>query len=196
MTYQRDSVEGRILANDPEALGLMIRWISGTLTWRRFWALRPEWKDLQQEVALHVIESLRAGRFDPTRDFRKYVEAVTRYTAREAWVRRMRRAELTGLEQREAAPAPGAPPNRGPFEDAERALTRNQLVRWILSAATEECRRLIRAYFHDEQNYGEIASNLKVPVGTVKSRLFRCLRMAQELLGRRGQALPAPDTGS
>jgi RNA polymerase sigma factor (sigma-70 family) len=196
VTYRQDSVEGKVLENDPEALGVMIRWISGTLTWRRFWALRPEWKDLQQEVVLHVIESLRAGRFDPARDFRKYVEAVARYTAREAWVRRMRRAELTGLEQRDTAPVAGAPGSRGPFEDAERTLTRNQLVRWILSAASEECRRLIRAYFLDEQKYAEIASHLKVPVGTVKSRLFRCLRMAQELLGRRIPGLPAQDTGS
>ena len=68
-----------------------------------------------------------------------------------------------------------------PFEDAERSLTRTQLVRWILNAATEECRRLIRAYFLDEQRYSEIASRMKVPVGTVKSRLFRCLRLAQGL---------------
>lgn len=196
MPYQRDSIEGKVLANDPEALGLVIRWISGTLTWRRFWALRPEWKDLQQDVVLHIIESLRAGRFDPSRDFRKYVEAVTRYTAREAWVRRMRRAELTGLEPREPGPAAGTPGSRGPFEDAERALTRNQLVRWILSAASEECRRLIRAYFLDEQKYSEISGHLKIPVGTVKSRLFRCLRMAQELLGRRLPGLAAQDTGS
>ncbi len=195
MPYSRDSVEGRVLANDPEALGLMFRWIAGTLTWRRFWALRSEWKDLQQEVVLNLIESLRQGRFDASRDFRKYVEAVTRYTAREAWVRRMHRAELTGLDGRDAGARGGAAGS--PFEDAERSLTRNQLVRWILSAATEECRRLIRAYFLDEQKYAEIASLMKIPVGTVKSRLFRCLRMAQALLGRRtGPELLTQDTSS
>jgi len=180
--YSRDSVEGRVLANDPEALGLMIRWIAGTLTWRRFWALRSEWKDLQQEVVLNLIESLRKERFDASRDFRKYVEAVTRYTAREAWVRRMNRVELTGLDGDAGAGASATRVAAGsPFEDAERSLTRTQLVRWILNAATEECRRLIRAYFLDEQRYSEIASRMKVPVGTVKSRLFRCLRLAQGL---------------
>lgn len=195
MPYAPDSVEGRVLANDPEALGLMIRWIAATLTWRRFWALKSEWKDIQQEVVLHVIDSLRRGRFDPSRDFRKYVEAVARYTAREAWVRRMRRAELTGLEERETGR--GARAGRSVFEDAEKTLTRNQLVRWILGAATEECRRLIRAYFLDDQKYAEIATHMKIPVGTVKSRLFRCLRTAQSLMGRKaGPGLAPQETGS
>ena len=41
-----------------------------------------------QEVLGRVIASLRAGRFDPERDFRTYVQGVARFTAFTALSRR------------------------------------------------------------------------------------------------------------
>ena len=81
MSYRADSVEGRFLRGEPEAVGLVFRWISRVLTLPRFWALREEWADLHQEVLGRVTESLRENRFDDEKDFRTYVQGVARFTA-------------------------------------------------------------------------------------------------------------------
>src|SRR2546425_10222495 len=80
VTYPKESLIGRFLENDPEALQQVLRWISTALTSPRFWSLRGEWPDLMQEVLARVVESLRLNRFDPARDFRSYVQGIARFT--------------------------------------------------------------------------------------------------------------------
>src|SRR5262249_47410454 len=70
MPYPKDSLAGRLLADDPVALGQVIRWISLTLTSPKFWVLRRDWPDLVQEVLTRVVETLRLERFDASRNFR------------------------------------------------------------------------------------------------------------------------------
>src|SRR5437870_12130812 len=84
VTYPKESLIGRFLENDPEALGQVIRWISTALTSPRFWSLRGEWPDLVQEVLARVVESLRLERFDASRDLRVYVQGIARYASLQA----------------------------------------------------------------------------------------------------------------
>ena len=176
MQYPEESIADRLLRDDPEAIGIVIRWISSILTWPRFWSLREEWPDLVQETLARVIESLQKGRFDPGRDFRFYVQGIARHTAVRAVQEAMNR-RMESDEARSMNPLASALGN--PVVDAVAA---RQMVRRILDQASEECRLLIRLYFLDEKGYEEIGAELILPVGTVKSKLYRCLGEAQKAL--------------
>jgi RNA polymerase sigma factor (sigma-70 family) len=174
--YPEQSLASRLLKDDPEVLEQVLRWISTALTSPRFWSLRPEWPDLMQEVLARVVESLRQERFDASRDLRAYVQGTARFVS------------LQTLERRKDQPASAA----GWIEDTEagsgeaKAINR-QLARRVMDAASEDCRELFRLYFFEERRYEEIAERQLIPVGTVKSRLFRCLECAHQCLQREKQ---------
>jgi len=166
--YPEDTLARRLLADDPEALGQVIRWISTTLTSPRFWSLRREWPDLVQEVLTRVVESLRLERFDASRDFRVYVQGIARFVG------------LQTLSRRTPVPFSGNP-SAWPGAVArtpESRLIDRQLARRILDFSSEPCRELFRLHFFEARSHEEIAAILDIPVGTVKSRLFRCLESA------------------
>ena len=166
--YSSDSQEGQLLANDPAAFDRVSRWIAIVLASPRFRMLRADWMDLHQEAMARVVESLRRGQFDATRDFRVYVQGVARHTALQAITRRMSEGLADG----------GAGADCAGAGDAEHELASRLTVRHVLESASPECRRLMRLYFFEHLTYEEIASLMAIPVGTVKSRLFRCLECA------------------
>jgi RNA polymerase sigma-70 factor (ECF subfamily) len=170
VVYREGSLEARLLTGDLEAVGRVSRWIASVIAAPRFWILRDDWLDLHQETMARVIESLRQGRFDPGRDFRVYVQAVGRYTA------------LQALGLRLHHQTAGAPDGAGPGT-AETEVISIQVARLALERASDDCRGLIQSYFFEERGYAEIAAAMGVPVGTVKSRLFRCLESIHRAIG-------------
>ena len=165
MEYRGDSPEGRFLAGDGQVVGEVIRVVAGVLTLPRFWSLRPDWTDLHQEVLRRILESLRQGRFDPTREFVGYAHSVARFTALDALSR----------NSQESSTESGAAGLAAEPEDGADAGDRRQLARLALDMASPDCRRLFRDYFYKKHTYRELAEDMGVPVGTVNSRLFRCL---------------------
>ncbi len=166
--YQPDSEPARFLRGDDEAIAMIGRWIAQVLASSRFRAIRSHWSDLHQEVQGRLIESFRQGRYDPVRELRVYVQGIARFTAFKAmgrWSSR-ERGELDMGESELILP---------PTESGERDLIACELARRALELSSEECGGLIRAYFLEERSYGEISRECGNPVGTVKSRLFRCL---------------------
>ena len=170
MPYAENSVARRLMENDPEALGLVIRWISTALASPRFWLLRGEWPDLLQDVLARVVESLRSERFDASRDLRVYVQGIARFACLQALGDRSEPVNRAN---------PGDLPETG-LPDPVKRLIDLQLVRRVLDLASEDCRELFRSYYFDGLSYEEIAVSLGIPVGTVKSRLFRCLESASQ----------------
>ncbi len=181
MEYRDDSPEGRFLAGDGQVVGEVIRVVAGVLTLPRFWSLRPDWTDLHQEVLRRILESLRQGRFDPTREFLGYAHGVARFTALDALSRKSQESTIESGDAVELAA------ERGGGGDAEDRTMARQLARLALDKASPDCRRLFRDYFYKERTYRELSESMGVPVGTVKSRLFRCLASAQRAMGRRLQ---------
>lgn len=175
MIYAEQSIARRILDEDPDALGEVMRWTAAVLTSPRFWALREERSDLLQEVLARVLESLRQGRFDGSCDLRVYVQGIARFVSLKALTRRRRGAQVDVAETLEELPAPSY----------ESRFIQRQLARRVLDLASADCRELMYLYFYEERSYEEIAAKLKVPSGTVKSRLFRCLQSVHHLLTRR-----------
>ncbi len=180
MEYRGDSPEGRFLAGDGQVVGEVIRVVAGVLTLPRFWSLRPDWADLHQEVLRRILESLRQGRFDPTREFMGYAHGVARFTALDAVSRKSQESTVESGDMELAAQREGG-------ADAEDRTMSRQLARLALDKASPDCRRLLRDYFYKERTYRELAESLGVPLDTVKSRLFRCLASAQRAMGRRLQ---------
>ena len=181
MAYRETSIEGRLIAGEDEAISTVSRWISRILASLQFWSLRSEWLDLHQEVMVRVVQSLRQGRFDDKQELRVYVQAVARYTALEALNLRRSSGRVVAIQDT-------VPDDR---VDAESTVVARQLARLVMDSASDECRRLIRTYFFEQRGYAEIAALTGVPIGTVKSRLARCLRRLQEaILPGRGPRSP------
>ncbi|HKB07034.1 MAG TPA: sigma factor-like helix-turn-helix DNA-binding protein, partial [Candidatus Polarisedimenticolia bacterium] len=59
-----------------------------------------------------------------------------------------------------------------------------QLARRILDLSSKECREMFRLHFFEARSHQEISAILDVPVGTVKSRLFRCLEAVHQEISR------------
>ena len=99
-----------------------------------------------------------------------------------------RRAVMNHLRDRYAGPAvEGAwahTAEEPAGEDlAEQVIRRTDLVRWLAEVPLVE--REVLVLFHlEEMSLEECAQVLGVPVGTVKSRLFRARRMVREVSGR------------
>lgn len=170
--YDSDSVEGRFLGGDPAAHRQVARWIAQIVTRPRFRILRDDWNDVHQDALRRIVESLRHGRFDASRDFRAYVHSIAWYTARDMAARKVREYQHTTSPGKEAAAS---------HVESDLIVTRD-LVRRILASMPEECRRLFSLYYRQQRSYDEIAELLGIPVGTVKSRLSRCLRKARRIL--------------
>ena len=179
LPYRDDSLEGRFLAGDPETVGKIIRWIAVVIASSRFWRLRGEWLDMHQEVMGRLVESLRRQRFDASQDFRTYVQGVARYTAMEALRPKLRLISTDDAGDSAAADSP----------EVDEDVISRQMARQVLDHASEGCRQLFRAYYYEQRNYEEIAAAQGLPVGTVKSRLARCLDSAHRMLraGRAGR---------
>ena len=108
------------------------------------------------------------------------MQGVARFTAFTALSRRPPEVSVD-----ENGPEPQAEIEGGSSEDR---LTAAQLARYVLDRASGHCRELLVAYFMEQRSYAEIAEETGQPVGTVKSRLFRCLDAARVAVGGRGAA--------
>ena len=178
MRYREHDLARGVLEGDEEAVGLVIRWIAQVLTWPRFWSLRDDRADLLQESLAGVIASLKNEKFDPARDLQHYVQGIARHAALRAQeaARRRRGQGRAEAENADIILRVSAGP---PFAET---VARQEIVRRVMDGASEDCRLLMRIYFLEGKNYEEIASELGLPVGTVKSRLSRCLGAAQRAL--------------
>jgi len=183
----------RFLRGDPDSVGEVIRVASAEIARGRYWALRDQWPDLVQEVLARVTESLRRGRFQPGRPLGAYVRGVARFTAFDALQRRRAMPPSETLEPNMMATA---------TESVVEAAAARHLARMAWETASEPCRLLLRAHFIEGRSCAEISRRTGMPVGTVKSRLFRCLRAIRRALridvgdetSRAGAMDPIPGT--
>ncbi len=187
MSAERDDFPDRFLAGDADATGQVLRWMSQVLASASFWSLRGDWQDLLQDAMRRLLESLRAGRFETSLEFRAYAQGVARKTALKALTRRIQAPPPVPDGEEDLAAATDETGD-------EAAVVRQQLARQVLEAATEECRGLFVAYFIEGRDYEEIAKLREMPVGTVKSRIFRCLETANQIVTRRRGARRRPGT--
>lgn len=120
-------------------------------------------EDLAQEVMLTVWR--KADRFDPE----KAALGTWIYTiARNRRIDALRREKHPALDQDD----PTLEPEEAPRGDhaLEAALLKNRIARAIASLPPEQA-ELLRVFFFEDKSHSVIADELRLPLGTVKSRL-------------------------
>ena len=131
--------------------------------------------DVFQEAFLQLY--LSAGAFDQERRLKPWLFTIATNKARDAMRSRWRRhaapldATVSGDEEDRTSYADLMPSNIPPPEESLLNLETRQAVQSIVNGMPENLRAvLVLAYFH-ELAYRDIADILRVPLGTVKSRL-------------------------
>ncbi len=120
----------------------------------------------------------KAHQFDPAR---ARVAAWLFTIARNLRIDRLRRVGDAGAMLDDAALDDLPAPDR-PADDALGARRAEQRVRWALSQLTADQRHLLQLNFYEDRSHSDIASQLALPLGTVKTRLRRAAARLRELL--------------
>jgi RNA polymerase sigma-70 factor (ECF subfamily) len=155
---------------------------------RRLGAERHLAEDCAQDVLLKVYRI--RGQYEPRAKFVTYLFHI----ARNHWIdvyRHLRagpRIALAGSgSEGDDERAPVFPPSRAtePGADAVRAEVRAALARAI-GALGEEHREVFVLAQVDALRYEDVAAILRIPLGTVKSRMHTAVRQVREALRREG----------
>ena len=144
--------------------------------------------DVSQDAMLRFFSTL--DRIKPGRPVRPWLYAIVRNRARDLMRRRpVRRPDPiaaddpeAGVELISAAPRPDA--------DAERSELQRRVWR-ALALLSEDHREILVLRDYQDLSYEEIAAVLKIPMGTVMSRLHRARKaLRDELSGGEGTSPP------
>src|ERR1700690_313033 len=129
-------------------------------------------EELTQECFLAVLQG--AERWEPRASFRTYLYAIA--------------LKMTAAEYRKAQ---REPLGRGEADEVGRAnATESDLgVRRAVAALDAEHREVVLLREFEGLSYEEIAAALRIPVNTVRSRLFRARMSLKELLDPQPQKL-------
>ena len=147
---------------------------------RALTAGRGDAEDLAQEVFVRAWRSLRGFRGDSA--FRTWLHRVAINVVRTSQTRRSRlmRIFVTAGETRdEAAPSMEVADDQEAVDDA---LARRQIVERALATLPDDLRLAVTLRDLQGLDYKEIAAALRVPLGTVESRIFRARQRLKPLL--------------
>jgi len=135
--------------------------------------------DVAQDALLRLFSTL--DRFDPGRPLRPWLAAIVRNRARDLERRRrVRRTSPLAADDGERAVVL-VDARSGPDGDAERAELRSRVWRALGGLAAAQREILVLRDYQDLK-YEEIAAVLRVPIGTVMSRLHRARQALRERL--------------
>ena len=131
-------------------------------------------EDLAQEALLTIWR--KAGQFDRSRaGASAWVFAIAR-NLRIDKARRDQRARLLEFDTNEDADPPQPP------DSAVIAVERDARVRKALEVLNDDQVAVVRLSFFEGKAHADIADELKLPLGTVKSRLRLAMKRLRELL--------------
>jgi RNA polymerase sigma-70 factor (ECF subfamily) len=132
-------------------------------------------EELAQDALLTVWR--KAAQFDRSRaSASAWVFTIAR-NLRIDVVRREQRGKILDLEMSEELEPPPQP-------DAELAASeRDQRVRAALAHLSNDQMRVVRLSFFEGKPHADIATELQLPLGTVKSRIRLAMNRLRELLG-------------
>ena len=134
---------------------------------------RQDAEDAAQETFLRVLRNLH--RWDPTRDFEPWLLAIAGNRCRTALAARKRRPGIETLADRDVDDMS----DRGPADQLA------EEVQLALGQVRVEYRQAFVLFHEHELSYGEIASTMEVPLGTVKTWVHRARRELIERLRSR-----------
>ncbi len=154
---------------------------------------RDRAEDLTQDLFLKLMQGCR--RYRPEGKLSTFVYRVAtnlwidHYRAQRPQPRLFSLDQATlGCAQDVAAAAPG--PAECAVDDEER-----RVLRHALESLTEPHRIVFELAVYQERPYGEISELLKIPVGTIKSRMHNAVQALKRMLGST-EAAAADDTSA
>jgi len=116
-----------------------------------------------------------AGTYDPTRALGAWLTTIAKRVAIDVYRRERRHRNLDDLDTSNSGSLITLPPSVDQIHDVAE-------VRRALDKLPAADRDLIRMQHFDELSHAEIAQELEIPLGTVKSRVFRAHRRLADLL--------------
>jgi RNA polymerase sigma-70 factor, ECF subfamily len=144
-------------------------------------------EDVFQNTFLQV--HLKRGLFESGRPFRPWLYAIATHQAVDA-LRKAGRHPTVSLDRRVNAGRNDTDAgnlvdllvseNEGPLADLQES-ERQQWVRDSIARLPDALRQTLILAYHQDLKYREIADILKIPVGTVKSRLHAALEKLQQM---------------
>ena len=173
-----------VLAGDRERFGDLVERYQGRLVNYLFRLLRniDESHELAQEVFLKVYQAL--DRYDPSYRFSTWVFRVAQNAAiDQIRKRRLKLVPLAKPEDPEGESHERELPSdeRGPYGEL-RNRERGEAIQAAIDGLPWEYRELIVLRHFAELSYEEIAHLKKMPLGTVKNKLFRGRQALKEKL--------------
>ncbi len=172
-----EALIGAFLRGDPNAIRTLSEWVARIVRLRA-WRLRRD-EDLSQDILVELLASFEAGRFEGRSSLRLYAERVAKYRCIDAVRRERHRRHLSLEESGEPEPAGSDRPDRK--LDGREEL---RLCHAVLCRLPESCRELLRRVLAEEVGYEFLAKEEGVAVGTIKSRVARCRKHANDLRRR------------
>ena len=130
-------------------------------------------EDLTQETFLAVIRA--ASRYEPRALGRTYLYGIA--------------MKLVSAERRKQFNSPPAPPDSSPEPAADEASDVVLWVRQALERLDDSEREVLMLREYEQLSYSEIADLLRIPLNTVRSRLFRARLTLKSYL--ESEAIPA-----
>jgi RNA polymerase sigma-70 factor (ECF subfamily) len=134
-----------------------------------------EARDVTQEAFFKAYRSLRT--FKPGAKFSTWIFAIAYHACCDRLARRKRYSSEELPDRADAAPGP---------EQQAIAFDQAQRLRDAIDALPEKYRTVITLYHLQGKQYDEIAEVLGLPMGTVKTHLFRAKEHLRRLLGAAG----------
>jgi RNA polymerase sigma-70 factor (ECF subfamily) len=169
------------LGGNPEAFGTLVERYDRAVFHLAYRTLRDteEARDATQEAFFKAYRSLRT--FRPGAKFSTWIFAITYHGCCDRLARRKRYSNDELPERADSGPGP---------EQTAIALDEAARLRAAIEALPEKYRTVITLYHLQGKQYEEIAEVLGLPMGTVKTHLFRAKDQLRRLLGARTTEVP------
>jgi len=181
-----ETVIQRCLHGDQNAWDLVVRqyWRKVFNVAYKFVGRHDEAEDLAQDIFLKVFKSL--GTFDRRANFQTWLISVSRNLCIDHY-RSVRKERETINRDVDASELSAASPDEGPVAAIEQR-DRVMLLRQALAALPAPLRTAVVMRDIQERSYQEIAETLRLPEGTVKSRINRGrTELARQIRKLRGE---------
>lgn len=166
----------RCRAGDPDAWNVLVerfsRYVYAICT-QGFRLQEHDAEDVYQEVFTRVYTRLETLRDDSA--LRPWIAQLTRRLCLDA-------VSAKGREQ------PTGEPLGEEREEVLQEIDEAFAVRQALTTLPEHCQEMIDRFFARDESYRTISSELDLPLGTIASRIARCLTKLRETLEGRSSA--------
>ena len=142
--------------------------------------------DLAQETFLRAIK--HAGRFDPKYPMRGWLLTIARRLSINHGQKQKRRRPAAGIEPDQLQTDTNQTPASNLEKQEQQALTRDTVLA-AMARLSEPQRVTIAMHYQQGMPLEQIAEALEMPVGTVKSHLYRGRQRMKELLEPQAERL-------